>query len=443
MAFENVRPFRLETDGFGNALVDLGGAFRQRGIEDGTAQLAQIQQQGGGRNALMSWAQQNPQHPSAVQFTNALARDVLNPPRVNPNDELNRRYKEAQIRRLEGGPAPMDEAKRVDIELKRERLNQMRNPPKNPVEQFIMERLQKRQGGAAAPAPAQPQMQPQSAPGTPLNPNIKLIADEQPQPQPQPAPQAMPEAGGSMVQTPYGPMSREEATDLGGMMLLEPRFAAAGRAILDSVQGNGTVGLSKPAETQLDERTISAASTLGRLKSIRESFRPEFQQIPERIKMLGLSWGAKFGGKLPPDDQRRLQDFAKFKATAYDNFNQLLKELSGTAVSAQELSRQQIVQPNPGEGLFDGDDPVSFMGKIEQGERIARMAMARMTFMRTQGLRFNKDTAEQFMRLEDVPTAIRQRGSQIEQELRQTNPQADPMAIQEETKRRLKQEFGI
>lgn len=439
MAFENVRPFYLETGGLGNALVDLGGAFRQRGIDDGTAQLAQIQQQGGGRNALMSWAQQNPQHPSAQTFTNALARDVLNPPRVNPNDELNRRYKEAQIKELErrggGGSGVMDESRRVQIELNRERLNQMRNPPKSPVEQFIFERLQRAKGGATQ--QTAPQMQPQSAPGVPINPNIKLIADETTQPQPQAAPQQ------DMVQTPLGPMSRAEAIDVGNAMLLDPKFATAGRAILDAAQGNGQAGLSKPAETQLDERTISAASTLGRLKSIRESFRPEFQQIPERIKMLGLSWGAKFGGKLPPDDQRRLQDFAKFKATAYDNFNQLLKELSGTAVSAQELSRQQIVQPNPGEGLFDGDDPVSFMGKIEQGERIARMAMARMTFMRTQGLRFNKDTAEQFMRLEDVPTAIRQRGSQIEQELRQTSPQADPMAIQEETKRRLKQEFGI
>ena len=442
MAFENVRPFRLDTSGFDNALSGLFGAVKQRGIEDATSELAGLTQQGAGRNALMDWAKRNPAHPSAQQFTNALAKNTISPPQADPSADLRRRKLEAEVKRLEGGPQ-IDEAKRVQIELNRERLKQMQNPQKDPVREMIIERLQRARGGQQPQAaPAQPpQLQPQSAPGGPANPNIKLIADGQPPmaPQGQQAP-AMPAP--DMVQTPFGPMSKQEATDLGGAMLLDPRYATAGRAILDAAQGGGA-GLSKPAENQLDERTISAASTLGRLQEIKKRFKPEFLQIPDRLKMMGASWGAKFGGKLAPQDQKQLQDFARFKATAFDNFNQLLKEMSGTAVSAQELTRQQIVQPNPGEGLFDGDDPVTFMSKIEQGERLARAATARMNFMRKQGLQFNKDTAEQFMRLEDVPSAIRQRGSQIEQELRQTNPQADPMAIQEETKRRLKQEFGV
>lgn len=443
MAFENVRPFKLDMSGFDNALSGFFGAVKQRGIEDATSELAGLTQQGAGRNALLDWAKRNPAHPSAQQFTNALARNTISPPQADPMAELRRRKMEAEVKRLEGG-APPDELKRLREEELRLRVDQMRNPQKDPVREMIIERLQRARGGQQPQAPATPQMppQPQSAPGVPANPNIKLIADEQPPmaPQGQPQAPAMPEP--DMVQTPFGPMSKQEATDLGGAMLLDPRYATAGRAILDAAQGGGA-GLSKPAENQLDERTISAASTLGRLQEIKKQFRPEFLQIPDRLKMMGSAWGAKFGGRLAPQDQKQLQDFARFKATAFDNFNQLLKEMSGTAVSAQELSRQQIVQPNPGEGLFDGDDPVTFMSKIEQGERIAKAAVARMNFMRTQGLRFNKETAEQFMRLEDVPSAIRQRGSQIEQELRQTNPQADPMAIQEETKRRLKQEFGI
>ena len=48
----------------------------------------------------------------------------------------------------------------------------------------------------------------------------------------------------------------------------------------------------------------------------------------------GASWGAAFGGELNPGMQKQLGDFSAYKATAVDNFNQLLKEMSGTAVSA-------------------------------------------------------------------------------------------------------------
>ena len=318
-------------------------------------------------------------------------------------------------------------------------LNRKAEP--DPIDQFILGRL-RGSGSAPAGAPAPqspPALIPQSFNGQSQMPGgVQLIADQQQG--------AAPEAAapqGDMVETPYGRMPREEAQSLAGSMLLSPKYSAAGRAILDSISKGSDVGMSKPAANQLDERTISAASTLGRLQEIRQQFKPEFLQIPGKLKMLGASWGAAFGGKLSPDVERNLRDFAAFKATGFDNFNQILKELSGTAVSAQELQRQQIVQPNPGTGLFDGDDPVTFMSKIDQVEKIQKTAIARMNFMRSKGLQFNKDTAETFMRLDDVPAAIDRRGNEIESELRRANPKADPMAIEKATRDRIKQEFGI
>ncbi len=319
-------------------------------------------------------------------------------------------------------------------------LNRKAEP--DPIDVLIMRKLS---GSGAVPAPAAapstpqpspPTVQPQSFEGAAPIPGVQLIADQQPQNAPSVQQQ-------DMVETPYGRMPRDEAQNLAGSMLLSPKYSAAGRAILDSISKGSDVGMSKPAANQLDERTISAASTLGRLQEIRRQFKPDFLEIPSKMKLLGASWGAAFGGKLDPKMEQQLRDYAAFRATGFDNFNQLLKELSGTAVSAQELARQKVVQPNPGEGLFDGDDPVTFMSKIDQGERIAKAAMARMNYMRTKGLLFDKNTAESFMRLEDVPAAIDRRGAEIEQQLRQQNPKADPMAIEKETQRRLKQEFGI
>lgn len=327
---------------------------------------------------------------------------------------LERQYKQAQIKALE------------------EKSN-------DPIEQLLIERLR---GGTRQSVPAQPQqpmLLPQSFQGQGPMPGVQLIADQTEVPVVPAAPE-LPDS--SQIDTPFGTMSRDEARALAGPMLLSPKYAAAGKAILDSLDKTGGE-LSKPAATQLDERTISAASTLGRLQDIKKLFKPEFQAIPNKLKLMGASWGAALGGKLNPKLQKELEDFAAFKATAFDNFNQLLKELSGTAVSAQELSRQKIVQPNPGDGIFDGDDPATFMSKVNQGEKIAKSAMARMNYMRSRGIQFNKDTAERFMRLEDVPAAIDRRGAEIESQLKQANPKADPMTIERATKQQLKLEFGI
>lgn len=338
-----------------------------------------------------------------------------------------------------------DEAKNLDLQYKRAQIGQLnRKAEPDPIEQMLVERLR---GGSRQPAPQamppqqpQPYLQPQSFEGAPTMPGVQLVSDEM-QAAPVAPPQEMPDA--NMIDTPFGRMTREEARELAGPMLLSPKYATAGRALMDSISQTAGGELSKPAATQLEERTISAASTLGRLQEIKKQFKPEFQQIPERLKLMGASWGAAFGGKLNPQMEKQLRDYATYRATAFDNFNQLLKELSGTAVSAQELARQKIVQPNPGEGLFDGDDPITLTAKIQQGEKIAKSAIARMNFMRSRGIQFNKDTAEQFLRLEDVPAAIDRRGSEIEQQIRQSNPKADPMSIERETAKRLKQEFGI
>jgi hypothetical protein len=303
----------------------------------------------------------------------------------------------------------------------------------DPVTEMLMQRLNPQRQGA----PAQGGVAPMSAPGG-GNMGAQFIqANEPDAAQPQ-----MSAESPNMIDTPFGKMTREDAQQLGGAMLLDPRRHAAGKAILDSLQGGGSQ-LSKPAETQLDERTISAASTLGRLQEIRKRNNPRFQQIPDKLKMTGLSWGAAMGAPISPEMRKDLSEFAKYRVAAFDNFNQLLKELSGTAVSAQELARQKIVQPNPGEGIFDGDDPVTFEAKMDQGEKISRSAIARMNFMRSRGIQFNKDTAEQFLRLEDVPRAMDERGAQIEQELKRANPTADPTSIEREALNRVRKEFGI
>ncbi|MBA2125053.1 hypothetical protein DLM45_02275 [Hyphomicrobium methylovorum] len=348
-----------------------------------------------------------------------------------------------------------------------------RRDPIDPIDTMIADRMRGLQSPSQAPRPAPPvpYMQQQSFEGAPQQPRLQNINNTIGAPPPSPQPQSglMPGVqlvgdtlsdggdqephqavgGDEEIDTPMGPMSRRDAMQLGAQMSLNPKRAAFGKILVDlAKEGSGGPGqLAKPAETDLDKGIISAANTLGRLSDIRKGFKPEFQTLAGKFKMSGASWSSFLGAD--PDKTfgagttQMLKDYSAYRSTAYNNFNMLLKELSGTAVSAQELQRQKLVQPNPGEGIFDGDDPITLQSKLDNGERVARAAMARMNFMRSRGLKFDRNTAEQFLSLDDVPAAIDKRGHEIEQKLKAQNPKIDPMSLERATKKQLSKEFGI
>jgi len=348
---------------------------------------------------------------------------------------------------LDPNKAAMDKA---ELEFKQAQTQALREKQNDPVEQYLLQRLQGLGKPApvqapAAPAPQQPTLQPQSFNQAPQPmPGVTLAAD---QPQAQPPQQAAPIA--DEIDTPYGRMSREEARQLGGSMLLSPKYSAAGRALLDSVEKVTGAGadLGKAAVNQLQERTINAAANLARLGDIEKRFNPQFLEIPTRLNMIGASWGAKLGpelgGKIAPEIQKQLSDYSGFRSAAVNNLNTILKELSGAAVTPQEFERIQADQPTAGTGILDGDDPVSFQAKMKRSTQSLKAAIARYNYLLSNGVKFDAAGIDRFMRLDDVPAAIDKRGAEIEQQLRQSNPNADPSAIQGEVAKRLKQEFGI
>ena len=131
---------------------------------------------------------------------------------------------------------------------------------------------------------------------------------------------------------------------------------------------------------------MNAATQLGRLSDIEKRFDPKFLDIGNRMKMLGASWTAKAGGKLSPEIQSDLGRYAAFRSAAVNNLNTVLKEVSGAAVTPQEYERIQSDQPVAGTGIFDGDDPVSFKAKMQRTTTALRSAIARLNFMRNQGI---------------------------------------------------------
>lgn len=246
--------------------------------------------------------------------------------------------------------------------------------------------------------------------------------------------------GDATVNTPMGPMTRDRARRL-GMGLAVGGKGDAGRMMMDAA--SGSANLQKPTQNALEERTLNSAMQLGRLADIEKRFNPKFLEIPNRLRLAGASWSSKFGGKLSPQIQSELREYAGFRSSTVNNANQILKELSGAAVTPQEYERIQNDIPVAGTGILDGDDPVSFMAKMDRTKSTLRSAIARLNFMRSQGLNFQKGDLDMFMSLDDVPARYEQRAGEIETRLRQSNPNITPQALEEQTGAQLKREWGI
>lgn len=352
---------------------------------------------------------------------------------------------------------PLD-AQRKQAELAQLRAQTQALGRNDVMSEFIMRQL----GGGGAPtpqAPGQPSIQPQSfAPpqgGNAMMQNASDPGGAMPQPMTQ-QPEANPyliqtQAGAGpeqapaaqqerMVQTPYGVRSESEARRLGGAMLLVPRFAQAGKEILDSLGPVNPDALGKEGRNEIEKKMIAASDNLTNLASVRLQFKPEFQQIENRIGMAWTAFADKFkAGKafVKPEDRAALEEYSAFRSDAFDGFNAYIKSITGAAMTESEAQRIMKAFPAPGEGVFDGDSPTQFKAKLDQAYEKSKAAVARYNYARQNG----KDW--QYIGLNQMADIVRKRGNALQSEVKRANPNIDQMSLQGEVRSRLKQEFGI
>jgi hypothetical protein len=254
---------------------------------------------------------------------------------------------------------------------------------------------------------------------------------------PPPPPVAAPET----YQTGLGPMTRERAERLGMGLALAGK-GDAGKMLTDSIQRGA---IDKEGRNKLDKDLIDTSQRYHRLQAIASSFKPQYLEIPFRAKMWGNALKAKFGS-LPQNEQGELYKYATFRRDAAQELNELVRERSGGAVTPQEFQRQGVEVPNAGNGIFDGDDPVTFQAKFDRAYEVVALGMARNAYLRKADARnAGATTAElaRMMPVERFRAQVNQRAKQLEGQVRQQNPGLPKQIVDQEVDRLVKQEFGI
>lgn len=427
--------------GIGAAWQDQANQGEREGRASANQLLAQALQGGdikGNIGAMLA-------NPWAAEQGGALAGRYL-------QHQLDQSSPDAALRRqqLELGNRQLQEQiaeRQAMMPLKKQQLEiqvqQLKQNSEDPIDQIIRERVRANNAGAPAPVqPAQPNpnLRPQSAPmEPPTDPNF--VQAQAPVVPPQGAPQPAARPQQDMVTLPG--IGKVDVDTARAIQFNYARKGNQGAAkMIEEAIGSG---LDKGARTELDKSRINLTNQYGRLGEIERQFDPAFQKVGTQLDMFFKAGSEKMFGSLPPEQKQQLERFHAYRSAAIGHFNQMLKELSGTAVSAQEFERIKAQLPNPGtgfaNGILDGDSPSVFQAKLKEAKRSVGLAMARSNFMAANGFRGDKDALAAAMPLDAMPNVIQRRTEQLQQQfLQQGTP---PEQLREMVTKQLRQDFGI
>lgn len=182
---------------------------------------------------------------------------------------------------------------------------------------------------------------------------------------------------------PNGMVQREEWVGKQWVPVGEPGVSGGGMSFEVDANGNpvfktgGAALLARPTTAAIEGKQVDLQDTLARLGEIQSSYRPEFQEWGGKARLKVLQTRSSLGQTLSGEDQRQLSEMAAFRAAAFENMSMVLNQLSGAAISPSEAERLKQFLPDPGTGVFDGDDPITFKRKLDDLDRRIRESITR------------------------------------------------------------------
>ena len=205
--------------------------------------------------------------------------------------------------------------------------------------------------------------------------------------------------------------------------------------------------IAKATEGTVEKKLIAVNEGLARIGSIGKSWKPEFNEIPTRLGVAWSSIKSKMGVNIPPEEKVRLEEFSAYKQDAIENINLYIKEITGAQMSNAEAGRLRKAQPDPGDGIFGGDDPVTFRSKLVNQNKKLHMIGARYSYYLSKGVSENalKDLINNghIETIEEFEKRVDDKGSEYETELKKEFPGMDTQSLSDQVKAKLRKEFNV
>lgn len=152
------------------------------------------------------------------------------------------------------------------------------------------------------------------------------------------------------------------------------------------IQMGGSQDLERKTKGEIEGKILSGREQLERIYEIKNDFKPSFLEFGPRLGAAVSGMASKAGIDIGEENKKKLIEYTTFKRKAIENINLYIKELTGAQMSEAEANRLRLAQPDPGEKWYQGDDPVTFKGKLEDIEKTVRAAVARYQAYLDRGL---------------------------------------------------------
>lgn len=197
-----------------------------------------------------------------------------------------------------------------------------------------------------------------------------------------------------------GQQAREASLAFGGTQEEAQEAALVGAGVAEPIERVETAGPggfaapTKPVETQLQQKVLTAQDASVRLKRIQSTFDPELLTIGADIKGFVLSGLDKISPKLLDvaesagieNPKAFLTKQTEFVQNAIENLNLYIKEITGAQMSEAEAGRLRRAVPDP-----DEDSPTQFKTKLDNSILVQDAVAARAQFALANGIALNPD----------------------------------------------------
>jgi hypothetical protein len=198
----------------------------------------------------------------------------------------------------------------------------------------------------------------------------------------------------------------------------------------------------KAGANKVDEDLLGVTRNLMQLDQIAGMFKPQYQRWGDRAAFAALKVKDSTVG-LDAQEKRDLTEFSQYRRNSFNMLNEYIKAITGAALSEPEARRIMAAMPKPGEGIFDGDSPTEFKAKLDDAMKQTKMAVARLSYIKRNGMSLTDQAGNAVIPLERMPSLMKDRARQIEQELRSTSPEAKDDALRKAIQRQISTEFGL
>lgn len=248
-------------------------------------------------------------------------------------------------------------------------------------------------------------------------------------------------------------VSPEVAREFGQKLLSIPKYRSMGQDII--AQADAAMekkgALSKPAQSEVDKSMVGDINHLARLNDIAGSYNENYLKLAPRLRNSMMGAAEYAGMKVSDADKQNLADFATFRAKTVANFNLLLKEASGAAVTEQELRRMMLQEPNAEANgwLSRPDSPTEFMAKLNNSRTMLVSAIARKNYMRN-ALNLDDEAIAKLSGMGRMPLGLDQmkdvmgrKQAEVERKIRLENPRIKPEEMPPLVRKEMRGIFGI